>query len=349
MIAIPDPSTFQIIPWTTEAPVARMFCDIRDPDGTPFDGDPRCVLKRQLQRAADLGFTFYVGPELEFFYFKLARRPAFLDHGGYFDLTPARRRDRLPQAHRAVPRGDGHPRRVRAPRGRAEPARDRPALHRRADDGRQRDDLPPHRQGGRAGVRRLRDVHAEAGRRRERQRHAHPPVAVRGRPQRLLRRRPTSTTCRRPAKHYIAGMLRHAPEITLAHEPVGELLQAPRARLRGAGLRLLGAAQPHRRSCACRSTSPARRRRRASSTARPTPPATRTSRSPRCSPPGSAGIERELRAAARGVQQHLRDERGRARDCRHRVAARGPASRRSASPSIPRCSAMRSANTSTSS
>ncbi len=88
MVALPDPSTFQIIPWPAEAQVARMFCDIVNPDGTPFDGDPRAVLKRQLKRAADLGFTFYVGPELEYFYFKSADDPSFLDHGGYFDETP---------------------------------------------------------------------------------------------------------------------------------------------------------------------------------------------------------------------------------------------------------------------
>src|SRR5215510_16312071 len=69
MVAVPDPATFQIIPWRSEAQVARMFCDIYDPDGSPFDGDPRFVLRRQLDRAADLGFTFYVGPELEYFYF----------------------------------------------------------------------------------------------------------------------------------------------------------------------------------------------------------------------------------------------------------------------------------------
>jgi glutamine synthetase len=88
MIARPDPSTFQIIPWQSEREVARMFCDIEDPDGTPFDGDPRNVLKRQLARAADLGFTFYVGPELEYFYFRSSAEPEFLDRGGYFDLTP---------------------------------------------------------------------------------------------------------------------------------------------------------------------------------------------------------------------------------------------------------------------
>jgi glutamine synthetase len=88
MVAMPDPSTFQTIPWRSEAQVARMFCDIYDPDGTPSDGDPRHVLKRQLDRAAELGFTFYVGPELEYFYFKSSDGTEFLDRGSYFDLTP---------------------------------------------------------------------------------------------------------------------------------------------------------------------------------------------------------------------------------------------------------------------
>src|SRR5436190_9019360 len=70
MVAVPDPATFQPIPWKTEQGVARMFCDIQEPDGEAFDGDPRFVLKRQLAKAADLGYTFYVGPELEYFYFK---------------------------------------------------------------------------------------------------------------------------------------------------------------------------------------------------------------------------------------------------------------------------------------
>jgi len=88
MVAFPDPSTFQVIPWQTEHPVGRMFCDVFEPDGTPFAGDPRGVLKRQLARAADLGFTFYVGPELEYFYFRSVEDPSFLDQGGYFDETP---------------------------------------------------------------------------------------------------------------------------------------------------------------------------------------------------------------------------------------------------------------------
>jgi glutamine synthetase len=88
MVAFPDPSTFQIIPWKSEAQVARMFCDIYDPDGTPFDADPRHVLKRQLAKAAELGFTFYTGPELEYFYFRNSEGTEFLDRGSYFDLTP---------------------------------------------------------------------------------------------------------------------------------------------------------------------------------------------------------------------------------------------------------------------
>jgi glutamine synthetase len=89
MTAIPDASTFQLLPWRPrERRVARMFCDLSLPDGSPFPGDPRQVLKRNLARAAALGFTFYVGPEVEYFYFKDADDTVPLDKGGYFDLTP---------------------------------------------------------------------------------------------------------------------------------------------------------------------------------------------------------------------------------------------------------------------
>ena len=90
MIAMPDPATFAILPWRPreERTVARMFCDILTPDGKPYEKDPRYVLKRNLQRAADMGFTYYVGPELEYFYFKSPDNPEVLDRGGYFDLTP---------------------------------------------------------------------------------------------------------------------------------------------------------------------------------------------------------------------------------------------------------------------
>jgi glutamine synthetase len=89
MIAKPDPKTFQLLPWRPkENAVARMFADIYEPDGTPYKGDPRWVLKRNLKKAQELGYTFYVGPELEYFYFKTPEKPEPLDRGGYFDLIP---------------------------------------------------------------------------------------------------------------------------------------------------------------------------------------------------------------------------------------------------------------------
>ncbi len=90
MIAMPDPSTFVILPWgqTDGGPVARMFCDILNPDGTPYAGDPRGALKRNLGVAAKLGYKYCVGPELEYFYFRDSKGTECLDEGGYFELTP---------------------------------------------------------------------------------------------------------------------------------------------------------------------------------------------------------------------------------------------------------------------
>ena len=71
MLAKPDPSTFSILPWRTEAPgAARMFCDITMPDGSPSHSDPRNVLRRTLDKAAKMGYTCYTHPEIEFFLFK---------------------------------------------------------------------------------------------------------------------------------------------------------------------------------------------------------------------------------------------------------------------------------------
>lgn len=89
MVAMPDPTTFQILPWSPQAtPVGRLICDIRRPGGEPFEGDPRYVLKRNLQHASKYGYTFNVGPELEYFYFKNNSSTQTIDEGGYFDLTP---------------------------------------------------------------------------------------------------------------------------------------------------------------------------------------------------------------------------------------------------------------------
>ena len=94
MLAKPDPTSFSILPWRTEAPgAARMFCDITMPDGTPSPSDPRNVLRRTLNKAAEMGYTCYTHPEIEFFLFKEkpenGKAPVPVDQGGYFDHTPA--------------------------------------------------------------------------------------------------------------------------------------------------------------------------------------------------------------------------------------------------------------------
>ncbi|MBA3655116.1 MAG: glutamine synthetase [Actinobacteria bacterium] len=93
VLARPDAKTFQILPLTADtAPVARVFCDIMNLDGTPFEGCPRNVLRRTLDRAHDLGYSFYAAPELEYFYFRsddASSPPQPIDKGSYFELTVA--------------------------------------------------------------------------------------------------------------------------------------------------------------------------------------------------------------------------------------------------------------------
>jgi len=93
MLAMPDPSTFQILPWRGEIdPTARIFCDIRTPDGQPAAADPRNVLRRALNRASEKGFSFYIHPEIEFYLLKSTElvngEPVPVDHAGYFDNVP---------------------------------------------------------------------------------------------------------------------------------------------------------------------------------------------------------------------------------------------------------------------
>jgi len=93
VLAHPDPTTFQILPWRGEVdPTARMFCDITTPDGQPATADPRNVLKRALNKAADRGFTFYTHPEIEFYLLKSSKLdgglPEPVDSAGYFDNVP---------------------------------------------------------------------------------------------------------------------------------------------------------------------------------------------------------------------------------------------------------------------
>jgi len=88
MLAFPDPRTFAILPWEYKGyKIARMFADIYLPDLTPYSGDSRYILKQNLEKAKEIGYTFYVGPELEFFIFQNNKQPEFLDEGGYFDYS----------------------------------------------------------------------------------------------------------------------------------------------------------------------------------------------------------------------------------------------------------------------
>ena len=296
LLAHPDPTTFQILPWRGEIdPTARMFCDITTPDGQPAVADPRHVLKRSLAKAADAGFTFYTHPEIEFYLLKSssfgAGRPRAGRLGRLLRQRPRRHGPRLPPALGADARGPRHLGRVQPPRGRARPERDRPALRRRARDGRQHHDLPHRHQGGRDRAGRLRDVHAEAARRQARQRHAHAHVAVRGRRQRVLRGgRAVPALQGRPPVHRRPAASRERD--LGGHEPVRQLVQAAVGRRRGAELHHAGATTTAPRSCACRCTSRARASPRASSTARSTPRRTPTSRTRSCSPPGSRASRR---------------------------------------------------------
>ena len=92
MYLVPDLDTFAVIPWEMDLSTARVICDIYTPDGSPFDGDPRYVLKRQIERAEKMGLRYEVGPELEFFLFSRHSDGSLLplvphDQAGYFDIS----------------------------------------------------------------------------------------------------------------------------------------------------------------------------------------------------------------------------------------------------------------------
>ena len=277
MIAMPDASTFAVLPWRPdEQGVARMFCDILTPERTPYEGDPaprpapsarareRDGL-RHLQRRPRARVLPVQGQELD-------RGPR---RGRLLRPHHARRRLRRAPRDGARARAARHPRRVHPPRGRAQPARDRHALRRRAEDGRRLHDLPHHGQGVRHEVRLACDVHAQAALRRERLGDAHPHEPVqRGQERDVRRRRRLLPLRRRQGVHRRPAQARARDLLDL--RPVGELLQAPRARASRRRSTSLGRGATARRSCACRSTTRARSRRRAWSCAARTRRATRT-------------------------------------------------------------------------
>ena len=348
MIAMPDPTTFNVLPWRPEengGGVARMFADVLTPEREPYEGDPRHVLRRAVERANEMGFdNFYVGPELEYFLFRDSKSHRGARRGRLLRPHHARRRLRRPARHGARAREARHRRRVLPPRGRAQPARDRHALRGRAEDGRRLHDLPHHGQGDRAQVRLARDLHAQAAVRRERLRHAHPPVAVQGRPQRLLRRRrqvlpvgDRQGVHRRPAPPRARDLL--------DLRPVGELLQAPGAGLRGARLRGLEPPQPL--SARARPALPPRQG--AGHADGAALPRSRLQPVPDlrgAADGGARGRRARLRAARADGEEPLPPEPGRAAPARASSSCRRRSARRSSSRPSPSSCCARSASTS---
>ena len=232
MVAIPDPTTFQM-PARRQGKVGRMICDVVTPDGTPYDGDPRYVLRRALERMEAMGFdTFNVGPELEYFLFRDDKGTETLDEGGYFaqttmDAATGVRRDTIRALESMGIPVEYHHHEV----GPSQHEID--IRYTTRSNGRLHAHVPAHREGGREAARLLRDVHAEAAVRRERLGHAHAHVALHGRTQHVLRRqrqvaplRDGEGVHRRPAppRARAVGRVR----------AVGQLVQAARAGLRGA-------------------------------------------------------------------------------------------------------------------
>ena len=245
VLAKPDPNSFEILPWADGVGTsARVFCDIVNLDGSPFEGDPRQVLRRNLEQGPRQGVQLLRRPRDGVLLLRRQRPGAAAPParpGVVLRPDDGRRRHRPAPAHHPHARGDGHPGRVQPPRGRAQPARDRPALHRRAHDGRQRDDLPPGGEGGGARGRRARHVHAQAAHRRAGLGHAHPLLALRGRHQRVLRsRRRAQPVEGGPRLHRRPAAPRQRDH--RGHQPVGQLLQAAGRGLRGADLQRRGPA-----------------------------------------------------------------------------------------------------------
>ena len=307
MLAVPDPNTFEIVPWRgDDAPVARMFCDIQHLSGDPFDGDPRYVLKRNLDRAREKGFTFFAGPEMEFFYFESDDQPGAARPRRLLRPDPERHGERAAQADDPHARGDGHPGRVLVPRERPEPARDRPALHRRAHDGRQRHDVPPvvHQVAQDLGVHATFMPKPIAGAFGSGM-HTH--LSLFEGDVNAFHDPGDEYGLSKVGKYFIAGLLAPRRRDHRGHEPVGELLQAADRGLRGAGVHVLGAQQPvGARAGPAPEAGQGESHPHRVPLARPgVQPVPRVLGDARRRPPGHRG---GLRPPARGHEQHLRDD-----------------------------------------
>ena len=255
MLARPDPATFQVLPELdgSTPDSARMFCDIQMPDGSPSWADPRYVLRRALSKAAESGFTFYTHPEIEFFLLKNrptdGSEPEPIDTGGYFDMTSHDTAHNFRRA--AVGALESLGISVEFSHHEVAPGQQEIDL-RYADALSMADNIMTFRHVIKE-VAIAHRAHAtfmpKPFRHQPGQRHAHPPVAVRGRPQRLPRPA-DELNLSKTARSFIAGLLTHAREITaVTNQWVNSYKRlwgfgAPGRARRGADLRLLGARQP---------------------------------------------------------------------------------------------------------
>ena len=244
---MPDMDTFAEIPWQRGAGprgTARVICDVMTPRGEPFAGDPRFVLRRQVERARKLGYVVNTGPELEFFLFRRGEdgeiEPLPHDQAGYFDfstdLAQEIRQDMVDALEAFGIKVEAAHHEVAA--GQHEIDFE---YSRRAPDGRQRDHLQVHPQGDRPAARPVRDVHAQADPRHQRLRDAHPPEPVLDR--RLaerVRRRVEQVRVVRPRPLVHGRHPRPCPGDDRGPRADRELVQAARPGLRGADLPDLG-------------------------------------------------------------------------------------------------------------
>ena len=329
IVAMPDWDTFTVLPWAQGSErTAFVFCDVLDRKYKPFEGDPRWVLRRQLERAKKLGLDFYVGPELEYFYFTNSEKPELTDEGGYFDVLPADLgNDLRKQTMRTLDRLD-----IPMEASHHEVA---PSQH----------EIDPHYDkallmADRVMIIRLivkevaahngvhatfmpKPMHGQNGSGM----HVHQSLFKRA------SRTPSSATTDPDhlsdiAKGFIAGQLKHMREFTLDPQPVRQQLQAPGPRLRGARVHQLGAPQPHRAHprAAVRAGQGEHRPRRAAQPGprrQPVPCLRRHARRrPRRHREG-------LRPAAGRRAQHLQDDRRRARGPSASARCRTTSTRRS--------------------
>ena len=245
MVAIPDPETFRLMPNGGRAPVGRMICDIVKPDGSPYEGDPRYVLRQALERMQSMGFdTFNVGPELEYFLFQDDKGTETLDEGGYFAMTTMDAATELRNDTIKALESMGIP--IEYHHHEVAPSQHEIDMRyaRRARHGRPHDHLPADREGGRA-------KKAATTRRSCRSRSSARTARACTRTCRssptgaepVLRRRRRAP----PLRDGEGVHRRPAPPRARALggvRAVGQLVQAARAGLRGAGLRRLVAAEP---------------------------------------------------------------------------------------------------------